>query len=81
MESRCRDLWHAYLFYFSGAAVQEVLSVDKVPGYVTYMKRRKVFEYYHPVIERHFPSYLNGTKPLNAVTLDLVQDFLSNQDK
>lgn len=67
-----RDLWHAYLFYFSGKAAQQQLQRNGLPNYELYMVRNKVFNYYIPFLQTHLPDYLVGDMDLLTVSQAII---------
>ena len=68
-----RQLWHAYLFYFSGKVVQEFLQENGVPNYELYMVRNRVFSRNFKLIDTHLPAYIEGKSTLHDVTKKIIQ--------
>ncbi len=69
-----RGLWHGYLFYFTGKVSQELLIKEGIENYELYMVRRKVFDWFAPLLEKHLPAYLNGTQSLLECTKQIIID-------
>lgn len=70
-----RQLWHAYLFYFSGKVTQEALKSQGIENYKLYMVRNKVFSAYMPYLEKHLPDYMSHKRTLIDVTESIFKDF------
>lgn len=74
-ENPPRDLWHAYLFYFSGFVSKEALESQGIKNYELYMVRNKVFSRYIPFLEKHLPDYINRKRTLKDVTESIFQEL------
>lgn len=53
-----RQLWHAVLFYFTGALSISLLEEQGVSYPTTYMERNQVFSRYHETLEKHLSRYM-----------------------
>ncbi len=73
-----RQLWHAYLFYFSGVTTRQLLMEQGFEDYELYMIRNRVFERTFPYLQKHLAGYLNGELSLAAVTKALISDYHRN---
>jgi len=74
-EKPLRNLWHAYLFYFSGIVTRDALKTQGIENYKLYMIRRNVFSSYIPHLKKHLPSYVNHESTLKDVTESIFRDF------
>jgi hypothetical protein len=70
-----QQLWHAYLFYFSGKVTQEALKSQSIENYELYMVHEKVFTVYMPYFEKHLPDYINHKRTLIDVTESIIKEF------
>lgn len=68
-----RDLWHAYLFYFSGVVTQDLLKEQGMEDYELYMVRKRVFSYYYPHLDTHLPAYMRFEKSLFEVSKEIIE--------
>ena len=65
-------LWHAVLFYLTGAAVGRAVG----DAYVPYAERNGLYERgdwtgLAPLLTRHLHPYVEGARPLDAALADL----------
>lgn len=72
------QLWHAYLFYFSGKIAQEILVEDSLTNYSMYMIRYNVFSEYIPLLDQYLSAYMVGQKNLKEVTERIIEDYYKN---
>ena len=70
-----RQLWHAYLFYFSGKSIQDFFFYYDINDYEIYMVRNKVFSNMFPYLEKHLTYYIDKKKTLEEVTLLIIQEM------
>lgn len=63
-----RQLWHAYLFYFTGQVTKQLLNAHGVDYEITYMERYGVFSRYFPLFEQHLKPYLKREVTLTQAT-------------
>ena len=75
-----RDLWHAYLFYFSGVVTKEFLKKESMKDYELYMVRKRPFHWLFPYVDKHLPAYINGVTTLEEATKKLILDWHENRD-
>ena len=68
-----RDLWHAYLFYFSGVVTRDLLQKQGISDYTLYMVRNRVFSRYYPYLDAHLPSYIRFETSLYEATKAIIQ--------
>lgn len=76
-----RGLWHGYLFYFTGKVSQELLVKEGITDYELYMVRRKVFDWFYPLLDKHLPAYLDGKATLADCTKQIIVDFQKAENK
>ncbi len=67
-----RQLWHAYLFYFTGAISQELLKAQGIEYKRTYMERNEVFSSYIPTLKTYMKPYLDGQITLSEATKEVI---------
>jgi len=70
-----RQLWHSYLFYFSGKVSQAILVEEGFSDYQMYMVKYGVFGWIFPFLDRQLPAYLNGEISLNHATSRIIIEF------
>ncbi|GAB4241882.1 MAG: hypothetical protein Tsb0034_19170 [Ekhidna sp.] len=75
-----RQLWHAYLFFFTGEISRKLLKENGVDYAQTYMERNKVFSYYHPYLYKHLLPYINREVTLAEATENFIRDYQSEKD-
>ncbi len=67
-----RNLWHAILFYSSGAAV-----AARVPGHVPYVDRENIWRHgwqaYRPALAAAWQPYMDGKRTFEAALAELVR--------
>ena len=66
------QLWHALLFYFSGAAVQEALS-ERGVDHQLLMKTEGIFSRYHDPIFKHVSGYVAGEERLEPAVEQTIR--------
>lgn len=74
-----RNLWHAYLFYFSGKACQQLLQDEGLKDYELYMIRNRVFGEHIPYLEQFLPPYLEGNTSLLQASTNLIRSLAEDQ--
>lgn len=74
-KQRPRNLWHGYLFYFTGHICQALLIEEGIADYETYMLRRNVFHWFAPLLNKHLPAYIEGEQTLLECTKQIMTDF------
>ncbi len=74
-----RQLWHAYLFYFSGRVSQEVFFEQGIKDYELYMYRNKVFTWYSPYLEKYLDVYMNNKLTLKDATEQMITAIRNSQ--
>ncbi|MEM7374518.1 MAG: hypothetical protein AAF587_38355 [Bacteroidota bacterium] len=74
-----RDLWHAYLFYFSGVVTQDLLHEQGITDYSLYMVRKRVFSSYFPHLQAHLPAYMRFEDSLYEVSKRIIADFQASR--
>jgi hypothetical protein len=74
-----RDLWHALLFYTTGALVKQLLQKSAAPGsagYTPYAVRNELYargwQDYQRVLERYWQPYLDGKTEFEQALAQLV---------
>jgi len=72
-ENAVRNMWHIYLFYFSGRVVEALLEEEWEEDYELYMVRNGVFSRSFPQVNEFLPAYMNGKKGLLAVTKEILE--------
>lgn len=70
-----RQLWHAYLFYFTGYLAKDMLEKAGIDYPETYMKRNKVFGRYHNLLDRHLIPYINREITLATATERFITEL------
>lgn len=75
-----RQLWHAYLFYFTGQIAKELLVSEGIAYPITYMERNRVFSRYFPLLEKHLTPYINRKITLAEATSSFITE-LNSKDK
>ncbi|NER14731.1 hypothetical protein GWK08_14840 [Leptobacterium flavescens] len=75
-----RQLWHAYLFYFSGVVTQAELKKQGFDNYELYMVRNKVFSSYIPFLLEYLPSYIEHKVSLHKATTDIVEAIRKSRE-
>lgn len=68
-----RHLWHAILFYFVGAAVDEQLARHGREDYEMYMKRHDVFSAFHDAVFAAMPPYVSGDATLEEAAGEAIR--------
>jgi hypothetical protein len=67
-----RNLWHAILFYSSGAAV-----AARIRGHVPYVDRGNLWQYgwqsYRPAIVAAWQPYMDGKRPFEEALAELIR--------
>lgn len=69
------QLWHAYLFYFTGEITKQLLVDNGVNYPKIYMERVRVFYSYFPLLEKHLIPYINRNTTLSEATRKFITDF------
>ncbi len=74
-----RDLWHALLFYTTGALVKQLLQKSAAPGsaaYMPYAVRNELYargwQDYQRVLEKYWQPYLDGKTDFDEALSELV---------
>lgn len=67
-----RQLWHAYLFYFTGQISQQLLRAEGIDYPLTYMERNGVFSRYQPVFKQYLDPYMEGKTSLAEATSSIL---------
>lgn len=75
-----RSLWHAYLFYFAGAATRHALEGEGIENYTMYMVREEVFSRYMSSLQTFLPRYMNRKATLAEVTRSIIEDVYERTD-
>lgn len=70
-----RQLWHSFLFYFSGKVAQNLLTKEEMKECELYMVRRNVFAAYFPLLDKHLPAYLANEANLAEATEKIMEDY------
>ncbi|MEO9851652.1 MAG: hypothetical protein ABJH72_11250 [Reichenbachiella sp.] len=76
-----RQLWHAYLFYFTGQIAKNLLNAEGIDYPVTYMERNRVFSKYFPLLEKHLTPYMNREATLAEATSIFIREYNNGQQK
>ena len=75
-----RSLWHAYLFYFAGAATRQDLKGEGIENYKMYMVREELFSLYMPSLRKYLPRYMNRKATLAEVTESIIKNVQESAD-
>lgn len=67
-----RQLWHAYIFYFTGQISKQLLNAHGIEYEATYMERNGVFSRYFPLLEQHLKPYLRREVTLPDATAAFI---------
>ncbi len=70
-----RQLWHAYLFYFTGHAAKELLIKNGIDYPSTYMERNRVFSKYLPALQKYLDSYIERKMTLAEATEKIINEL------
>ena len=76
-----RQLWHAYLFYFTGVVTREYMIEEGFTDYELYMVRERPFYWVYPWLDKYLPKYINGEASLEEVTKELITDWNTREKK
>ncbi len=69
------QLWHAYLFYFSGKVAKKFLGDEGAKDYKLYMEDNRFFGPMYPILEKHLPQYMENKESLAAATLKIINEI------
>jgi len=69
------QLWHAYLFYFSGRVAQNLLKEEGMTDYELYMVRNNVFASSFPFLDGHLSRYLSNELNLAEATRLIIESI------
>ncbi len=70
-----RQLWHAYLFFFTGEISRELFSQQAVTYPEIYMERNSVFSNYLPALKKHLTPYINNKVTLAEATESILLEL------
>ena len=70
-----RELWHSYLFYFSGKVSQAILVEEGFNDYQMYMVKYGVFGWIFPFLDHQLPAYFNKDISLMEATNRIIKEF------
>ncbi len=74
LESRAySQMWHLYLFYFTGRVSEALLEKELDIDYELYMVRNKVFSQSFPKADQYLPLYMSGEKSLLEVSKKMLE--------
>ncbi len=68
-----RELWHIYLFYFTGRVSEALLEKELGIDYELYMVRNQVYNRSYPKVDKFMPAYLEGKESLVEVTKKILR--------
>lgn len=71
-----KQLYHAYLFYFSGRVAQDLLKKEGIVNYQIYMARKDMlFTPLVPLLDKHLSGYMVNKISLAEATREIVESF------
>lgn len=69
------QMWHSFLFYFSGKLAKDFLSREGADQYSIYMEKNRFFGPMYPVLEKYMPSYIENKETLSEVTSKIITEL------
>ncbi len=69
------QLWHGYLFYFSGKVAKECLSAEGINDYEMYMKNNIFFSSMFETLDKYLPQYMETSASLADVSKKIIQEL------
>lgn len=70
-----RQLWHAYLFYFTGQVARQLLQQQGIDYPTTYMERNRVFSNYLLLLKKHLTPYMDRKITLAEATSLFIEEY------